>query len=155
MRGSRFLLLVSVVALVSGALLILWRSDACGGLQGVPTACPTISHNFLYVVFGGVVVLFGIGGLIVSIRAWPPSPIGKIGPIFGSLARVTLLVAVTALLSGLLILFPTDSCAGIRPLIAMSNACTTDGLNLAYTVWGGLSVLIGLAGVIASIRLEA
>jgi hypothetical protein len=156
MRGTLPLLLVSIVALVSGALLILWPTDPCAGMQTMfASSCTANTLNLLYVVIGGVVALFGIGGLIVGIRAWPPSPILPIGPIYGSPARVLLLVAVTAILSGLLILFPTDPCAGLRPLIAMSRACTTSGLNLAYTVWGGLAVLIGLAGVIGSIRLEA
>jgi hypothetical protein len=150
---TRLLLLVSVVTLASGALLIFYPPNPCLGMQSMAaSSCTTSTLALWYVVFGGVVVFVAIGGLIASIRAWPNSPVLPGQPIYPpEPIRVMLLVAVTAIASGLLILFPPEPCAGVQPLFAASSSCTTSGLNLAYTVWAGVLVLIGLVGAIGSL----
>jgi hypothetical protein len=147
------LLLVSVVALVSGTLLIFYPGEPCSGTAPMfVSSCSTSTLSLFYAVWGGLAALIGIGGLIVSIRAWPSGPIYPSEPIRGSRSRTLLVVSVIAILSGLLTLLSPGPCAGVRALFAASGSCTSSGLTVAYVVWGGLSVLVGLIGVIGSIR---
>jgi hypothetical protein len=147
------LLLVSVVALVSGVLLIFFPGEPCSGTAPLfVSSCSTSTLSLFYAVWGGLAALIGIGGLIVSIRTWPGQPILPSEPIRGSRSRTLLVVSVTAIVSGLLILFPSGPCAGARALFAASGSCTTSGLTIAYVVWGSIAVLVGLIGVLGSIR---
>jgi hypothetical protein len=66
------LLLVSAVTILSG-VAILWPTEPCAGIRAVfASSCTTGGLNMVYVVWGAIAVLVGIGGII---RVWPADPI--------------------------------------------------------------------------------
>jgi hypothetical protein len=59
-------------------------------------------------------------------------------------------VSVVALVSAIPILHPPDPCFAL--ITFTGNSCTTTGLLWLYLVWGGVSALVGVIGLIVSFR---
>jgi hypothetical protein len=135
MRTGGLLRVVSVAALLS-AVAILHPPDPCFALfTFAGNSCTTTALTWLSLLLGGAAAVIGLVGLVVSSPALP------VAPIFGSrlvlLVSVTFRVSVAVIVSGLVIVFPADPCAGLRAQFASS--CTighsTDDLLALHRPW--------------------